>query len=98
MTDFPAANNNSDSFTFKQKITGKNVKIMVSFNHLSNFWRTHEMPLTNCEIKLNLTWSDKCVLSNDSKATTFPITDRKPNVPVVIYQLKITIATIKIRF
>ena len=56
------------------------------------------MPLTNCEIKLNLTWSDKCVLSNDAKVTTFPITDRKPNVPVVIYQLKITIATIKIRF
>ena len=29
------------------------------------------MPLINCEINLILTWSDKCVLSNDAKATKF---------------------------
>ena len=41
------------------------------------------MPLINCEINLILTWSDKCVLSNDTKATTFAITDTKLYVPVV---------------
>ena len=41
------------------------------------------MPLSNCEINLILTWSDKCVLFNDTKATTFVITDTKPYVPVV---------------
>ena len=35
------------------------------------------MSLINCEMNLVLTWSDKCVLSNDTKATTFAITDIK---------------------
>ena len=41
------------------------------------------MPLINCEINLILIWSDKYVLSNDTKATTFAITDTKLYVPVV---------------
>ena len=45
--------------------------------------RTLEMSLINCEINLILTWSNKCVLSNDTKATTFAIIDRKLYVPVV---------------
>ena len=32
------------------------------------------MRLINCEIKLILTWSEKCVLSNDTKTTTFAVT------------------------
>ena len=68
---------------FKQKITGvtgdnvtKNVEIMVSLKYLSNFCRTLEMILINCEINPFLTWSDKCLLSNDTKATTFTITEQ----------------------
>ena len=41
------------------------------------------MPLINCEINLILTWSDKCVLSNDTKATIFAIIDTKLYVSVV---------------
>ena len=41
------------------------------------------MPLINCEINLILTWLDKYVLSNDTKTTTFAITDTKLFVPVV---------------
>ena len=41
------------------------------------------MPLIDCEINLNLTWSDKCVLPNDTKTTTFATTDTKLYVPVV---------------
>ena len=77
-------------FKFKQKITGKtadsgtkDVEIMVSLKYLSNFWRTLEIPLINCIINFILTWSEKCVLSNDTKATAFAITDRKLYVPVV---------------
>ena len=58
--DFPA-NNNSNSFKFKQQITGqtrnggtKDVEIMVPLKYLSNFWRTLGMPLINCEITLQL--------------------------------------------
>ena len=41
------------------------------------------MPLINCEINLILTWSHKCVLSHDRKATTFAVIKTKIYVPVV---------------
>ena len=50
------------------------VQKVLSLKYLSNFWKTLEMPLINYEINLILTWSEKCVLSNDTKATTFAIT------------------------
>ena len=56
------ANNLTDSFNFKVKMTGqtgddgtKNVEIMVPIKYLSNFWRTLEMSLINCEVNLILT-------------------------------------------
>ena len=37
---------------------GKNeTKIVVPLKHLSNFWRTLNIPLINCEIEFILTWS-----------------------------------------
>ena len=62
----------------------KNVKIMA-LKFLSNFGRTLEMPLINCEINLILTWSANCVISNAAvnQATTFAITYTKLYVPVV---------------
>ena len=60
ITEFTAGNT-TDSFNFKAKITGqtgndgtKNVEIMVSLKYLSNFWRTLEMNLINCEVNINL--------------------------------------------
>ena len=44
--------------------TTKNLKIVVPLKYLSNFWRTLDMPLINCEVVLTLTWSDNCVLTN----------------------------------
>ena len=41
------------------------------------------MPVINCEVNLVLTWPSTCVLSNDTKATAFRITDTKLYVPVV---------------
>ena len=59
--DFPANNNDTISFKFKQQITGqtgngdtKDVKIMVPLKYLSNFSRTLEIPIINCEISLQL--------------------------------------------
>ena len=54
----------SKSFKSKVKITGstpaggntKDVKIIVPLKYLSNFSRTLEMPLINCEVSLILTW------------------------------------------
>ena len=89
LVNFPG---NSASFKFKQKITGltgndstKAVQLMVSLKYLSNFWRTLEMPLINCEINLILTWSSYCVISNAAvnQVTTFAITDTTFYVPIV---------------
>ena len=61
IVDFNGANA-TDSFNFKTKITRQtnndgimNVEIMVPLKYLSNFRRTLEMPLTNCEVELILT-------------------------------------------
>ena len=44
------------------------VKVIVSLKYLSNFWKTLNKPLINCEIELILTWSKYFVLI--SKAIT----------------------------
>ena len=91
-TEFTEANL-TDSFNFKIKITGqtgndgtKDVEIIVSLKYLSNFWRTLEMPLFNCEVNLILTWPSTCVLvstNNVNQVATFAITDTKLYVPIV---------------
>ena len=90
ISNFSASKNNSIPLKSKQKVIGetadggtKDVEIMVLLKYLSNFWRTLEITLINCEINCILTWSDKCVLSNDTKVTTFAITDTTLYFPVV---------------
>ena len=39
---------------------------MVPLKYLSNSWRTFDMPLTNCEVNLILTWSKDCVITNST--------------------------------
>ena len=56
---------------------------MVPLKYLSNFWRTLEVPLSNCEVNLFLTWSSTCVITNSTGAGTFAITDTKLYVPEV---------------
>ena len=81
----------SESFKSKVKITGKisnngnekDVQIMVRFKYLSNFWRTLEMPLINCEVNLILTWSSTCVITNSTGVGRFAITDTKLYIPVI---------------
>ena len=46
---------------------------MVPLRYLSNFWRTLEMPLINCEVNLILTWSSTCVITNSTGARTSQI-------------------------
>ena len=64
----------------------KVVEISVPLKHLSNFWRTLEMPLINCEVNLILTWSANCVIGSTNVAdqnATFKITNTKLYVPLV---------------
>ena len=59
---------------------------MVPLKYLSNFSRTLEVPLINCEVKLILTWSENCVIISTNVANqnpTFTITETTLYVPVV---------------
>ena len=56
---------------------------MVPLKYFSNFWRTLEMPLINCEVNLILTWSEDCVITNSRDKGKFEITDAKLYVPAV---------------
>ena len=85
--------NASSSFKYKVNLLGNpvvadniakiNIKVVVPLKYLSNFFRSLEMPLIKCKIKLNLTWKKECVLSTDAGDAVFIINDTKLYVPVV---------------
>ena len=94
---------NSESFECKTSIVGKTLnndsltdaEVVVPLKHLSNFWRSLNIPLINCEVEIILTWTKNCALADmtvDADAdpaivapsgATFKITDTKLYVPVV---------------
>ena len=74
----------------------KNAIIAVSLKYLSNFWRSIEMPLINCKVKLKFRWTKHYIFSvastgnvdgnndNDNNNNNiFTITDTQLFVPVV---------------
>ena len=83
----------SSSFKYKVSLLGNqvvannivriNVKVVVPLKYLSDFFRSLEMPLINCKIKLNLTWKKECILSTDNGNAVFII-----NVPSNCYFVK----------
>ena len=89
---------NSISFKYKVNLLGNiaaadpdnvrvgrlNVKIVAPLKYLSDFFRSLEMPLINCKIKLNLTWKKEFVLSTAAADdAVFIINDTKLYVSVV---------------
>ena len=94
----------SKSFDYKTSITGKlegnntekEVEIVVPLKHLSNFWRTLNVPLINCEINLILTWTENFVLT--SKATRDANSEADPAVAAIDNPANVTfkIADIKL--
>ena len=75
----------------------KDVEIAAPLKHLSNFWRTRDILLINCEVSLALSWSAAGVITSLEKRilvegqlnrdefptnATFEITDTKLYVPV----------------
>ena len=72
------------------------VEIAVPLKYLSNFWRTINIPLINCEVSLILTWSKECVITSMERRVktntrrdtapanaTFQITNTKLYIPVI---------------
>ena len=64
----------------------KDMEVIAPLKHVSNFWRTREVLLINCEIDLILTWSANYVTVSNAVANrgaTFAISDTKLYIPVV---------------
>ena len=88
-------NDNVPSINYKTSIIGNAIadeansknddgKLAVILKYLSNFWRSLEMLLINCKVKLSLTWYTNCVtITGNGTAATFAITDTKLGVPIV---------------
>ena len=91
---------NSEAFKYKTRIVGKtpinndsltDAEVFTLLKYLSNFWRSLDIPLINCEAEIILTWSKNCVLTDADvdraivapSGATFKITDTKLHVPVV---------------
>ena len=62
------------------KNTEKEVEIVVRLKHLSSFWRTLDMPLTNCKINLILTRSENFVLTSKATRNAVPVQGGNPAV------------------
>ena len=82
----------SKSFEYKTKIIGRTpnnnnisvAEIVGPLKYLSNFWRSLDLPLINCEIELDLKWIKNCVISEISR--TFRAVN--PNANPVGYQVE----------
>ena len=61
----------------------KNLEIVVPLKYLSNFWRTLDMPLINCEVSLTLTWSENCVLTDITTQTARAAQQDNPARPEI---------------
>ena len=76
-------NNNkitSKSFEYKTNRTGKtpaiasrlDTKFVVPLKYLKNFWRSLNLPLINCEMELDISWSKDCAISEISRTSEVP--------------------------
>ena len=97
------ATNTSSSFKYNVNLLGdpnvvgsvarRDVKIVVPLKYLSNFFRSLEMPLINCKIKLNLTWKKECVLSTDNDVAA-PNIDNNPVFNINDTKLYVAVVTL----
>ena len=65
---------NSESFDYEanfmeigvtqNNLTKNNAKVVIPLKYLSNFWRSLNIRLINCEVELILTWFKNCVITD----------------------------------
>ena len=71
---------------YDEKKVGKNeIEIVVPLKHLSNFWRTLDVTLINCEIDLILSWSKNCVLAD----MTARAAGNNDDLPVIVAPIEL---------
>ena len=70
----------SKSFEYNTKIKGStpddnntlDAEVVVPSKYLSNFWRSLDLFLINCEIELRLSWSKKCIIREIYRTSNIP--------------------------
>ena len=98
--------NNSSFFKYKSSLIKEstavnndrafeNVKIAVPLKYLSNFIRLLEIPLIDCKIHLELSWTKNLVMPAIAD-TKFKITNNKFNFPIVTLSSKDNVKLIKL--
>ena len=70
----------------------KKVEIAMPLKHLSNFWKTLDIPFIKCEVSLALSWSANCVITSLEKRL---VTDAQGD-NAAVYDDSPTNATFKI--
>ena len=94
----------SKSFEYKTKLIGStpsdnnilDTEVAVPLKYLSNFWRSLDWPLINCEILIDLSWSKECIISEISIIRRIP-GNPNTNPPVQeVPAIQITAATFQI--
>ena len=83
-------NVDDDDNNYDPNKVGKNeAEIVILLKYFSNFWRSLNIPLINCEVEIIVTWTKNCVLADMTVANNpptgleFQMTDTKLYVPVV---------------
>ena len=67
-------NVDDDDDNYDANKIGKNeTEIVIPLKYLSNFWRSLNIPLINCEVEIILTWTKNCVLADMTVANN-PLT------------------------
>ena len=46
------------------KVRKNETEVAIPLKHLSNSWRSLNIPLINCEVEMILTWSKSCVMAD----------------------------------
>ena len=67
----------SNSLEYNTKLIGctpnndyrLDAEVVVPLTYSSNFWRSLDLPLINCEIELGLSWSRYCVIPEISRTS-----------------------------
>ena len=63
--------------------TKENLEIIVSLKHLSIFLRLLVIPLINCQVFLTVTWSENCVLNDNTTQAARAAQGDNPGIPAI---------------
>ena len=82
----------SKPFEYKTKLIGStpndnniiDAKVVVPLIYLSNFWRSLDLLLINCETEIDLSWSHECIITEISIIPRIP---ENPNVNPPVHEV-----------